>query len=272
MSESRTPTRFMPNYTYARSNAAEELNRELTTSSQVDQTFDPLPASTSIGHALLLGAPPGEWNTLPIDSLSYRLGKRAFDLVLAIAITPVVGLAMVIIAAAISFSSGMPIFFRQWRIGQGGREFQIWKFRTMHRDAEEIFASHLFRDDAARHEWHTTQKLRNDPRTTRLGDWLRKTSLDELPQLLNIFAGHMSFVGPRPIIRAEVPKYRNSFTYYKAAVPGLTGLWQVSGRCNVGYKARVILDSSYVCNWSFWRDLKILLKTPKAVYRRDGAY
>jgi len=195
-----------------------------------------------------------------------------FDLVLAVAITPIVGMLIGIIGAVLLLSCGRPVFFRQRRIGHHGREFRIWKFRTMRNDAEQIFAHHLFRDSVARHEWNTTHKLRRDPRTTRLGDFLRRTSLDELPQLFNILLGDMSFVGPRPIVNAEIVKYGDDFCYYLAAVPGMTGLWQVSGRCNVGYKARVTLDSNYVCNWTFWRDMKILSRTPKVVFRRDGAY
>lgn len=209
---------------------------------------------------------------LPTESVSYRVGKRIFDLALAIAIAPIVGLLIIVVGSLVLLSSGRPVFFRHKRIGQRGVEFGIWKFRTMHKDAERIFAHHLYCDPDALHEWSTTHKLRRDPRTTKFGDFLRRTSLDELPQFFNILMGHMSFVGPRPIVRAEAAKYGDSFFYYLAAVPGMTGLWQVSGRCNVGYKTRVMLDSHYVCNWSFWRDLKILLRTPRAVCRRDGAY
>jgi exopolysaccharide production protein ExoY len=209
---------------------------------------------------------------LPTKSAGYRIGKRIFDLILAVAIAPIVGLLIGAIAVAVAISTGGPIFFRQRRIGQYGREFLIWKFRTMHRDAEHSFEQHLLRDASARHEWNTKRKLRNDPRTTRLGHLLRVTSLDELPQLLNILLGDMSFVGPRPIVRAEAAKYGDSFSYYLAAVPGMTGLWQVSGRGSVGYKTRVALDTLYVSTWSLSGDLSILLKTPRAVFRREGAY
>jgi undecaprenyl-phosphate galactose phosphotransferase len=235
-----------------------------------DGTLGPLPARG--GHTMPLRRASRRGIDLPTQSLGYRLGKRVFDLVLAVAIAPVVGILIVMIGGVLLVCCGRPVFFRQRRIGQHGRPFGIWKFRTMHNDAEQIFAHHLFRDADARHEWNTTHKLRDDPRTTPLGDFLRRTSLDELPQLFNILLGDMSFVGPRPIVNAEVVKYGDGFSYYLEAVPGMTGLWQVSGRCNVGYKARVILDSNYVCNWTFWGDMKILLRTPKVVFRRDGAY
>ncbi|WP_236657297.1 sugar transferase [Acidisarcina polymorpha] len=209
---------------------------------------------------------------LPTQSRKYEVGKRIFDIALAILIAPIVGLMIAFIGALIFLTAGQPIFFRQKRIGQHGREFYIWKFRTMRPHADHILAEHLKRDAEARDEWFHTHKLRNDPRITPLGSLLRKTSLDELPQLLNVFAGDMSFVGPRPIVRAEMVKYAERFPYYLAAVPGITGLWQVSGRCNVSYEARVILDETYVCKWSMARDLWILLKTPRAVCYRDGAY
>jgi exopolysaccharide production protein ExoY len=209
---------------------------------------------------------------LPTQSAKYQLGKRIFDLALAVAITPILAVIIAIIASTIALTSGGPIFFRQRRIGQHGREFPIWKFRTMSPRADSILTEHLKHDAAARDEWNHTHKLKDDPRITRLGRMLRMTSLDELPQILNVFAGDMSFVGPRPIVRAERSKYAERYPYYLAAVPGITGLWQVSGRCDVTYEARTILDETYVCKWSLARDIWILLKTPRAVMNRDGAY
>jgi lipopolysaccharide/colanic/teichoic acid biosynthesis glycosyltransferase len=209
---------------------------------------------------------------LPTQTRKYELGKRIFDIMLAILIFPIVAIMIVLIGGLIALTAGWPVFYRQRRIGQHGREFFIWKFRTMHLHGERILAEHLKRDAGARDEWHHTYKLRNDPRITQLGKLLRKTSLDELPQIFNVFSGDMSFVGPRPIIRAETMKYAERFPYYLAAVPGITGLWQVSGRSDVSYETRVILDETYVCKWSMIRDLWILLKTPRAVCNRDGAY
>jgi lipopolysaccharide/colanic/teichoic acid biosynthesis glycosyltransferase len=209
---------------------------------------------------------------LPTYTRKYELGKRIFDVALAVLISPVIALMIAVIGGMIAFTSGGPIFFRQRRIGQHGREFFIWKFRTMHPRADRILADFIRRNPTARDEWNRTHKLRNDPRITRLGRMLRKTSLDELPQILNVFSGDMSFVGPRPIVRAESAKYAERFPYYLAAVPGITGLWQVSGRCDVSYEARTILDETYVCKWSMVRDIWILLKTPRAVVYRNGAY
>ncbi len=209
---------------------------------------------------------------LPTHSRKYELGKRIFDVMLGIVIFPVVALFISVIGALITLTSSGPIFYRQRRIGQHGRDFWIWKFRTMHPRADWILAEHLKRNPDAREEWNGTHKLRVDPRITRLGRLLRKTSLDELPQILNVLSGDMSFVGPRPIVHAEAAKYAERFPYYLAAVPGITGLWQVSGRSNVSYEARTLLDETYVCKWSMLRDIWILLKTPREVFNRNGAY
>jgi len=211
-------------------------------------------------------------NLLPTHSRKYELGKRIFDIALAIVILPPVALMIAVIGALIALSSRGSIFFRQRRIGQHGRDFWIWKFRTMHPRADWILAEHLKRNPGAREEWNETHKLRMDPRITRLGRMLRKTSLDELPQILNVLCGDMSFVGPRPIVRAEAAKYADRFPYYLAAVPGITGLWQVSGRNDLSYEARTVLDETYVCKWSMARDIWILLKTPREVFSRNGAY
>jgi lipopolysaccharide/colanic/teichoic acid biosynthesis glycosyltransferase len=213
-----------------------------------------------------------EVDVLPTQSRKYELGKRIFDIALAIIILPIVGVLIAIIAGLIVLTSPGPIFFRQRRIGQYGREFFIWKFRTMHPNGERLLVELLKHDAHARDEWHQSHKLRQDPRITRMGEFLRKTSLDELPQILNVLSGDMSFVGPRPIVRGETIRYAERFRYYLAAVPGITGLWQVSGRSNVSYDTRVILDETYVCKWSLSRDIWILLKTPWAVWHRDGAF
>jgi lipopolysaccharide/colanic/teichoic acid biosynthesis glycosyltransferase len=209
---------------------------------------------------------------LPTLSRAYELGKRLFDLALAILILPLAATLIALIAAAIALTTGTPIFFRHRRVGRHSEQFDVWKFRTMHVDSQRLLAEHLERDPAAREEWRLTHKLRKDPRVTRLGRFLRKTSLDELPQIFNIFAGNMSFVGPRPITRAETAKYAERLPCYLAALPGITGLWQVSGRCNLSYEARILLDETYVRQWTLAGDLVILLKTPRAVFCRNGAY
>jgi lipopolysaccharide/colanic/teichoic acid biosynthesis glycosyltransferase len=232
----------------------------------------PYAAFNSGSQALDLSNRWPDLSFLPTQGRKYELGKRIFDVALAIAILPIVALTIAVIGFLIALTSRGPIFFRQRRIGQHGREFLIWKFRTMHLRADWVLAEHLRRDPAAREEWHLTHKLRLDPRITSLGRILRKTSLDELPQILNVLSGDMSFVGPRPIVRAEAVKYAERFAYYLAAVPGITGLWQVSGRSDVSYEARTLLDETYVCKWSMIRDIWILLKTPRAVVNRNGAY
>ena len=209
---------------------------------------------------------------LPTHSRKYELGKRIFDVTLAIVILPVVALTIAVIGALIALTSDGPIFYRQRRIGQHGREFLIWKFRTMHTRGDWILAEYLKRNTTAREEWHLCHKLRVDPRITALGRVLRKTSLDELPQIFNVLSGDMSFVGPRPIVRAESKKYAERFPYYLAAVPGITGLWQVSGRNDVSYEGRTLLDETYVCKWNMFLDLRILCRTPRAVVNRNGAY
>ena len=201
-----------------------------------------------------------------------RAVKRSFDLV-AVVLGGVFAVPMILaIAAAIRLTSPGPVFYTQPRLGRDGREFRIWKFRSMVVDAEERLAKLLAEDPAARREWEATQKLTNDPRVTKVGRFLRATSLDELPQLLNVLRGQMSLVGPRPIVAAEVEKYGEAYGLYTQVRPGMTGYWQVSGRSDTSYEYRVELDTYYVRNWSVWLDLDLILRTFAAVLRRDGAY
>ncbi|MGI4807332.1 MAG: sugar transferase, partial [Janthinobacterium lividum] len=162
-------------------------------------------------------------------------------------------------------------FFSHKRIGRGGQKFGCLKFRSMRVDAAEILEQHLAGDDDARHEWLTTQKLKNDPRVTLIGRFLRGTSLDELPQIFNVLKLDMSLVGPRPVVEKELLRYGRNVNYYLQVRPGVTGLWQVSGRSNTTYSRRVALDAWYVKNWQFWLDVAILFRTIGAVVRRDGA-
>jgi lipopolysaccharide/colanic/teichoic acid biosynthesis glycosyltransferase len=177
-----------------------------------------------------------------------------------------------VLAALIGITSRGSILYRHRRIGQFQQPLYVWKFRTMHEDSEELLEQHLSSSADAREEWERAQKLRDDPRVTPIGRLLRKTSLDEIPQLLNVLAGEMSIVGPRPIVDEERPKYGKYFRTYSYALPGITGLWQVSGRCDVDYPARVLLDVQYVEQWSFWMELKILLKTVLVILHSQGAY
>ncbi|TYZ17441.1 sugar transferase, partial [Klebsiella pneumoniae] len=153
-----------------------------------------------------------------------------------------------------------------------GRKFKCLKFRSMVINSKEVLENLLINDNEAREEWEKTFKLKNDPRITKIGHFLRRTSLDELPQLFNVLKGEMSLVGPRPIITEELQRYNEEVDYYLLSKPGMTGLWQVSGRSDVDYDTRVYLDSWYVKNWSMWNDIAILFKTIAVVLNRDGAY
>jgi exopolysaccharide production protein ExoY len=199
-------------------------------------------------------------------------GKRYFDVCVAFASIVLWLPLLCLIAVAVKFADRGPILYRHRRVGRNGEAFDCLKFRTMVVDADAILQSHLSANCEAAREWAENHKLRSDPRITPLGAVLRKTSLDELPQLFNILKGEMSFVGPRPIVVAEVTKYGEYITHYMSARPGLTGPWQVGGRNDVDYACRVTLDSQYVENWSFWRDLAIITKTIRVIVTSRGCY
>jgi exopolysaccharide production protein ExoY len=199
-------------------------------------------------------------------------GKRYFDVCLALTSILLWLPLLCLIAIAVKLIDGGPVFYRHRRVGRNGQAFECLKFRTMVRDAEKILHLQLTNNCKAAREWKEDHKLRNDPRITPLGAVLRKTSLDELPQLFNILKGDMSFVGPRPIVVAEVAKYGECITHYMSARPGLTGPWQVGGRNDVDYARRVALDSQYVENWSFWRDVAIITKTVRVIVTSRGCY
>jgi lipopolysaccharide/colanic/teichoic acid biosynthesis glycosyltransferase len=200
------------------------------------------------------------------DTLQLRASQLA-ALVMLFLLAPL----MLMIAALIAQRDGAPILFGHYRVGLRGRLFRCYKFRSMYRNSEELLAQLLRDDPAARAEWARDQKLGDDPRITPIGRFLRRTSLDELPQLLNVLRGEMCLVGPRPITVSELTRYGRVRWDYLSVRPGLTGLWQVSGRNNTTYEQRVAFDREYVDTRSPWLDLKILLKTVKVVVARDGA-
>ena len=177
-----------------------------------------------------------------------------------------------IAVALLIVRDGGPAIFAHQRIGANGRRFGCLKFRTMVVDAAAVLELSLARDPALAAEWASTRKLRHDPRVTPIGRVLRRTSLDELPQLLNVLRGDMSLVGPRPIVADEIPRYERDIDYYYDTRPGLTGLWQVSGRSETTFQQRVRLDSAYVRNWTIWHELTILVKTVTVVLGRRGAH
>jgi Undecaprenyl-phosphate galactose phosphotransferase WbaP len=201
-----------------------------------------------------------------------RFPKRALDLLISVLALIVLSPLLVAIAIAIKLESRGPVIFGHVRIGQNGKTFRAWKFRTMVVNSDEVLERHLSSNREAWEEWHRDHKLRNDPRVTLVGRLLRQTSLDELPQLWNVLSNEMSLVGPRPIVEAEIPKYGTSYSLYTRVKGGVTGLWQVSGRNDVSYEERVKLDSFYVRNWSVWLDLCILYRTIGTVLFRSGAY
>lgn len=201
-----------------------------------------------------------------------RLIKRIIDIIItSIAIIMLLPF-FIIIGTLIVFTSGGGVFYCHQRIGTGGKEFACLKFRTMCMDSQQKLEKLLATDAAAKMEWESLHKLKNDPRITKIGKFLRKTSLDELPQLFNVLKGDMSLVGPRPIVRDEIHYYNDDSYYYKLVKPGITGLWQISGRSDTDYTKRVRLDVWYVKNWSLWYDFAILLKTIPVLLTRNGAY
>jgi lipopolysaccharide/colanic/teichoic acid biosynthesis glycosyltransferase len=179
---------------------------------------------------------------------------------------------MLMVAAAIRYSDPGPTVFKHERIGFNGRRFKCLKYRSMIMNSDAALRALLDCDPQAAEEWFSTHKLKNDPRVTRLGRLLRETSLDELPQLWNVLVGDMSIVGPRPIVSAEVPRYGEHFKVYATTRPGITGLWQVTGRSDCSYDERVSLDVAYVEGWSFFRDIAIIAKTFVVVFARKGSY
>ena len=200
-----------------------------------------------------------------------QLLKRAFDVVCSSLLLALSSPLFLWVAVRVRASGGT-VFFGHQRIGRHGVPFPCYKFRTMAPNADVLLRELLSNDPQAREEWDRDFKLKNDPRITKIGGFLRKTSLDELPQLWNVLKGEMSLVGPRPIVHEELVRYGNQVNYYLEARPGITGLWQTSGRNDVSYEKRVYLDAWYVKNWSLFTDIVILFRTVKVLLVKDGAY
>ncbi len=198
--------------------------------------------------------------------------KRSFDLAATCLGGALIAPLLCAIYLSVRLTSRGPAFYSQPRIGLNGATFQAWKFRSMVVDSDPVLHEHLSKNPDAAEEWRRTQKLKLDPRVTRIGKVLRQASLDELPQLWNFIRGDMSLVGPRPIVQGEISRYGRKYSLYKKVRPGITGLWQVSGRNNTTYEERVAFDEYYVRNWSVWLDLYILSRTIKVVLMMEGAY
>ncbi len=198
--------------------------------------------------------------------------KRVFDIVVALVMTVLALPVAVAIAVAIFVETGRPVFFAHTRIGRGHSRFRLWKFRSMIVEADAELAAYLDQSPEHDSEWVRTRKLKQDPRVTRVGRLLRRFSLDELPQLWNVLRGEMSMVGPRPIVEEEISDYGPAYSLYSQVLPGLTGVWQVSGRNDIGYGERSELDSEYIRGWTMRLDLMLLVKTVRAVIYGQGAY
>jgi Undecaprenyl-phosphate galactose phosphotransferase WbaP len=204
-------------------------------------------------------------------SITSTVAKRIFDVVGAVSIALVCAPVFVVIAIIIRVS-GQPVVFSHQRVGKDRKMFQCYKFRSMVPDAEQILQKLLHSDPAVLREWRESHKLRDDPRITKFGEFLRKSSLDELPQLWNVLKGDMSLVGPRPIVEDELERYGNKAKVYLSVKPGMTGLWQIMGRSNVTYSRRVSLDTWYVRKQTVFLDAWILIRTAKVVFKRIGAH
>jgi exopolysaccharide production protein ExoY len=209
---------------------------------------------------------------LPTNGLTYGICKRLLDVVFCLIVLPFMLVAMGFVAIAVRLSSPGPILYRHRRIGFRNISFNLLKFRTMYHESDWVFWNHLSQSAEARREWRCYRKLRRDPRVTKVGAFLRRFNLDELPQLINVLLGEMSLVGPRPIVEEELQRYGPGGELYAAVLPGITGLWQVNGRGCLPYEQRVALDVEYVSTWSLARDCVVLTRTLTAVWTGRGAF
>lgn len=231
---------------------------------------------------LKLGAPPPDWRLQGghysaeeapgyCPRLWQRGIKRSLDIVGALALLALLGPMYLGIALAVALRMGAPVHYWQKRLGRGGKAFPFYKFRSMCLDADAMLKRHLAANPDARLQWRRYQKLEDDPRITPLGRFLRRTSLDELPQLFNVLKGDMSLVGPRPCMERQRSLYGPHWSRYCDMRPGITGLWQVSGRNRLTYAQRVELDMTYASEWSLWLDIKIMVRTVRVVLTHDGS-
>lgn len=198
--------------------------------------------------------------------------KRVIDIFLLLISSPITVPLVLIVSLAVKISSPGPIFYGHKRTGKNGNEFKCWKFRSMVIDADKQLEKILAENPEMRAEWEKDRKFTNDPRVTKIGKFLRKTSIDEIPQFFNVLTGEMSFIGPRPVTEPELAKYGSKAEFILSVQPGLSGMWQISGRSDTGYEERVTLDSYYIQNWSVWLDIWIIIKTIYVVLRGKGAY
>jgi exopolysaccharide production protein ExoY len=229
-------------------------------------------SDTTIESAVTRTAPNHATRSQPAAVSYNEIGVRTLDLTIALSILIFILPLLIVIAVMVRMQDGGRAVFAHERIGRNGRMFKCLKFRSMVPDAGRRLSELLDRDPDARAEWDRDHKLKNDPRITRVGAFLRRSSLDELPQLFNVLRGDMSIVGPRPIVTAEITRYGRRFQHYCAVKPGITGLWQVSGRNDVAYRRRVAMDTIYARHKSLVWDIKLLLLTVPAVLFASGSY
>lgn len=227
----------------------------------------PPQAGSVVEYPVFPHNPPLKISTLGISEFAGTLFDKCFAALALLFFMPFI----VLISLVILVTEGGPVFFSHQRVGKNGKMFPCLKFRTMAKDADEQLANLLARDPSARAQWDATQKLDDDPRITCIGEFFRKTSLDELPQFWNVLRGEMAIVGPRPIVSAELPRYGKHQDAYLSVKPGVTGSWQVNGRSTTTYDQRVEMDADYVRTKSFRKDIGIIVKTVKAVVTLDGA-
>ena len=232
------------------------------------------PSLASVASPFEASLQPTAEQLIDLQSRRERTVKRAGDIAFSLAVLTLGSPLFLVLGVLVKLTSRGPVFYVQQRVGRDYRSFGCIKFRTMRRDADKVLSSLLLNSPDLEEEFRNDFKLKNDPRITRLGKFLRRSSLDELPQFLNVLRGEMSVVGPRPIVRKEIPRYGARMEEVLAVRPGLTGLWQVSGRNNLSYDERVDLDVRYARHRSFLMDLKIILKTVAVVLdpRDRGAY
>lgn len=198
--------------------------------------------------------------------------KRLIDILLLLISLPLILPLVAVIAVLVKVTSPGPVFYGHIRVGKNGEEIKCWKFRSMVRNADSLLDTLLHEHPEMKAEWDRDRKFEHDPRVTKLGKFLRRTSLDEIPQLWNILCGEMSFVGPRPVTRPELDRYGELASFILSVKPGLSGMWQISGRSDTGYEERITLDSYYIQNWSIWLDIWIIIKTVWVVFKGKGAY
>lgn len=255
--------------------ADNKYNFDSIMSTCVSMTFIPPISGIPLYNSELIQGFRGDVATFRLHnnlkSTGAKIVKRVLDLIFCfagiLALAPIILIVIILIKI-----DGGPVFFGQERIGAGGRRFVCWKFRSMKTDAAKRLGALLEEDEEAKNEWERDHKLKNDPRITKIGAFLRKTSMDEIPQFWNVIKNEMSVIGPRPIVEAEISKYGSDFAHYANAQPGITGLWQISGRNDTNYAERVELDVWYVRNWSPWLDIVIAIKTVPILIFGIGAY